>query len=406
MFYLFENTRFAIEALNTNRFRTLLTLLGIIIGVASVILIGGISSSGKRIIFNELETFGLKSLWIFRSYQGVEPGKPLKWGTGINNSDIKAIAKEVRSVQCISPVISGDDVWAKYKNRYSRINLMAVNEKYTVINNDKIMKGRGFTPDDIRHRKDVCIIGQKIAEKLFVNEKEIGTEIRIGDNLYTVIGILKPKQRGFMASIGEDAAGENAKALIPFSVYQKRYNQTRADYLQAMATKVSVAKQTAEEIKNILKRRHKSQYDYASETMQQYIETAGKILRIVTWIGSMAALISLVVGGIGIMNIMVASVVERTREIGIRKSIGARRFDIMSQFLTESTLISLIGGIIGVIAGISSIWVIKIVSSKPLFIAVEYIILSLAVSLVTGVLSGIYPALRAASMDPVEALTR
>lgn len=402
---LVENTKFALETLTTNRFRTFLSLLGIIIGVAAVIIIGGVATSGKSIIFKELETFGLKSLWVYRTYEDAVPGKTVKQGSGIDIEDIEAIARECVSIERISPMISKWGWWARHGNRFARIRLLAVGADFDIISNDKMEIGRFIMPDDVSLRKSVCILGSEVRDKLFGAESPEGKEIRIGNYKYTVVGVFMRKDRDFLASIGS-AGGQNANAriIIPISVYQRQYNTREVKFIQAQAVDIGSAKKGAREIINVLSRRHKGNYKYKSDTMQQYIETTGNILRIVSWIGSVAAMISLVVGGIGIMNIMIASVVERTREIGIRKALGARRADILIQFLTESTLISLVGGSIGVATGIFCIYAIEILMKKPTGVDIEYLVAAMAVSFVVGVLSGIYPAMRAASMDPVEAL--
>ncbi len=405
MYYLLENTKFAIEALHANKLRSFLTLLGVIIGVAAVIMVGSASRSGRDIIFKELETFGLKSVWVYRSYHDEKPGKTVKPGTGINNDDIEAIIKECGTIKRISPVIERRGIWAKRGNKYVRIRFLAVESSYDNINNDNIIKGRFILPDDVKYRRLVCVIGSKIVDELFENEQAIGKEISLDGYKYTVVGILQEKHRDFLTSIGSvGGVDANARAIIPISVFQRQYNTKESNYIQAESINLSKAKEAAEKIKDILSRRHKGVYLYASQTMQQYIETANKILLIVTWIGTLAAIISLLAGGIGIMNIMFASVVERTKEIGIRKAIGARKIDIILQFLIESILISLFGGIIGTITGISLSCAIELLSQKPLLIAYGYIILSLLVSVIIGILSGIYPAMRAASMDPVDAL--
>ncbi len=404
MFYLIENTRFAIEALKTNKIRTFLTVLGIIIGVAAVAMIGSASRSGRTIIFKELETFGLKSLWVYRTTRDEHPGKTMKQGTGITVDDIEAVRKECDSIEMISPIIRTWGLWAKYHNNYIRANLVATNSDYIVINNDSVAKGRQIFPDDVRRRKNVCLIGTRVEEKLFEDENPIGAVIRLGDYKYTVVGVLKKKDRDFLSSIGSGGGDANNRIIIPISVYQRQNNTKDVGHIQARSVHISSAKKAAEQVKDIFSKRHRGKYQYASETMQQYVETADNILSVVSWIGSLAAIISLIVGGIGIMNIMIASVIERTREIGIRKALGARRADIMMQFLTESVLISLFGGTIGVVSGVVLILAIEFLSRKPLLLAPEYIVMSLFVSVIVGIISGIYPAIRAASMDPVDAL--
>ncbi|MBI3815327.1 MAG: FtsX-like permease family protein [Nitrospinae bacterium] len=254
-------------------------------------------------------------------------------------------------------------------------------------------------------KREVCVIGVKVKDKLFGAEDPLSKEIQIGKDRYTVIGVLKRKDRDFLASIGS-IGGEDAndRVIVPISTYQHKHNTEMVGHIQAEAVAVSSAKAAAQEIKEILSRRHRGQYIYESQTLQQYIETANTIIMIVSWIGGIAAAVSLVVGGIGIMNIMTISVVERTREIGIRKALGARKSDIRLQFLSESVFISLSGGVIGTGVGITLISIIQVLSHKPRLLAPEYVAVALIVSILTGIFSGIYPALRAASLNPVEAL--
>lgn len=400
-----ENTNMALEALMTSKFRTFLAVLGIIIGVAAVIMVASTSKSGKAVIFEELETFGLKTLWVFRSYQDDQPGKTTKQGSGIDNDDVEAIAAECDAVRRISPVIRKWGWWAKYNNNYSKIRLVATTSDYIQINNDSVIEGRGLLPSDVKYRKNACLIGIEVADDLFPAENPLGKDIRIGDYRYTVVGILKVKDRDFLSSISSTGGMDaNGRVVIPISLYQHQYNTRNVDYVQAETVHISLATKAAEQIKRVLQRRHKGTYQYASQSMQQYIQTANNILRIVTWIGNIAAAISLLVGGIGIMNIMTASVVERTQEIGTRKALGARKADIMMQFLTESVMIGFFGGAIGIVLAVGLIFLVEFLINKPLLLASEYIIISLFVSVVIGVLSGVYPASRAASMDPVDAL--
>ncbi len=400
-----DNILIALDALLANRLRAFLSLLGIIIGVAAVIVIGAAVKSGKSIIFDELMTFGLKSLWVHRSFNEGQPGKSIKMGSGIDNDDLDALIKNSRTIDRITPVTERQDLWARNGTNFIKMKLLAVGTDYAVINNDSVFRGRFIMKEDLESRRSVCVIGRKVADKLFGIENPLGKEIQIGKDKYTTIGILEKKDRDFLASIGSIGGDDaNNRVIIPISTYQRKYNSRQIGLIQAEATAIDSAKTAEEELKNILIQRHKGQYAYNSETMQQYIETANSIIRIVSWIGGVAAVVSLVVGGIGIMNIMTISVVERTREIGIRKAMGARRADIMVQFLSESVFISLLGGLCGAGAGIAIISIIQILSHKPRLLAPEYVAVALTVSILTGIFSGLYPAYRAASLDPVKAL--
>lgn len=401
-----ENILGALEALKANRFRTFLTLLGIIIGVAAVIMVGAAVRSGKSIIFDELQTFGLKSLWVYRSFFDDQPGTTSRSGTGINNDDIYSIRQHSPLIKRLTPVTEKWDFWAKYGNNYIKVRFLAVGIDYFVINNDSLTRGRSFMAEDLKFRRPVCVIGSKVVEKLFDDSIDpVGQEIKIRNYTYTIIGILKEKSRDFLSSIGSVGGQDaNNRLVIPITTYQRQFNTRDVSYIQAEAINISSAKEAAEDIKEILGNRHKKQFAYESQTMQQYIATANRIVQGVAWVGAIAAIVSLVVGGIGIMNIMTVSVVERTKEIGLRKAVGARKVDIMVQFLFESIFISFLGGIIGGGVGVGLIWLIQLLSNKPRLLAIEYVIISLIVSILTGIFSGLYPAHRAASLDPVEAL--
>jgi ABC-type antimicrobial peptide transport system permease subunit len=405
MKYLRENTMIAIEELKNNRLRTSLTLLGVVIGVAAVIMVGSVAKSGRETIFRELKTFGLKSVWVYKSHVSSQLGKTAKRGTGINIDDVKAISREAVNVHSVSPVVQKWRWAAKRGSRLTRVNLFAVESFYDRINNDAVDEGRFLLPDDVKYGRAVCVIGEKVAANLFGEGSAVGNEIRVGGHKYMVVGVLLRKDRDFIMSIGSAAGRDaNTRVIIPVSAYLRQYNTREVNYVQAEAREIFLAEQAAAEIKEILRRRHRRDYEYESQTMQQYIATTNNVLRVVSWIGGLAAAISLVVGGIGIMNIMTASVVERTREIGIRKALGARRSDISVQFVTESTVISLLGGIIGVAVGAGGVLVVQWVSHRPLMLAGEYVLFSLIVCCAVGVLAGIYPAVRASAMDPVEAL--
>lgn len=401
-----ETIKIALESMADNKARSLFTLLGVIIGVASVIMIGAAAKSGRDLIFEELQTFGLQSAWIYRYPSDDKPGKTIRSGTGIENSDIIFLRKHSQYSELIAPIKQERRLWAKYINKFQRIQLLGVTPEYIPVNNDVITAGRGLINEDLHWRRYVCVIGVKIKEKLFgKDENVIGKEIFFLNQKFRIVGILKRKDRDFLASIGSAGGQEaNDRVLIPLSVLQKQKNTKEVGYIQLQAKKAEYSKAAAEEIVRLLKRRHRNEYHYRYETMQQYVKTANTIVNVVSWIGGLAAMVSLLVGGIGIMNIMTASVVERTREIGIRKALGASKKDIVFQFLVESSTLSFIGGVFGILIGIGGIYLIQFLSNKPRLLALEYVFAAFIVATVVGILSGLYPAIRAAKLNPVESL--
>ncbi len=398
----------ALQALRDNRLRTLLSILGIAIGIASVMAVGTISKGGNHMVFSELETFGLNSVWVYRDRQDKDPHRRVREGSGIDVNDYRALSAYCcNSVRRMSPVVHANKKQIiQTTNRYSNADVKGVGKHYTQINNDTIVQGRSFRPKDITSHRAVAILGPTAASDLFgANASIIGREFRIGLHKLTVIGRLEAKSRDFLASIGS-AGGEDAnnRILIPYTFLQQMLGNKEVSYIRAEALELNQAESTARQIIIVLKRRNSKHFDYKSETMASYITTTNRILGGVAIIGVVAASISLLVGGMGIMNIMSTSVLERTREIGLRKAIGARRTDIMLQFLAEAVVISTIGGLIGLLLGGSTSVLLARLTEFPLMLSMTSIFTALLVSVSVGVLSGYLPARRAANLHPVEAL--
>jgi putative ABC transport system permease protein len=401
----------ALFALRDNRLRTLLSISGVTIGIAAVMVVASVSKGGRSHIYSELETFGLTSLWVYRDYEDKDPHRAVRSGTGIDTDDYLAIrAGCCSAVKRISPIVSvrGWRILVQAGNRYSNSQMQGVGADYTAINNDAPERGRFFRDEDVTRNREVVIIGAETQADLFGEyQNPVGKDIRIGGRKFTVIGVLKAKSRDFLASIGS-SGGQNAnkRILIPFTTLQQMFVNGSKDImvLQGEAVGLSSAETAAAQIKSILGRRHVNRYAYRSETMAQYITSANKILQGVTIIGIIAASVSLFVGGMGIMNIMSTSVVERTREIGLRKAIGAHRREILFQFLFEAMLISGIGGILGLALGTLIGYLMVIITGLPLAASWGMALIALFVSIGVGLISGYYPAYRAASLRPVEAL--
>ncbi len=399
----------AVWALKDNRLRTILSILGITIGISAVMAVGTISKSGHYLIFNELETFGLKSVWVFRSNDEKDPRRSVRQGTGIESDDLDALHGACcPAVSRISPIVNNyrTRMLVRAGNRFSNARITGVGADYAAINNDDLSAGRNFRPDDIRRHRDVAVIGPTVAEDLFGDASDlIGKEIRIDDKKYAIIGLLERKSRDFLASIGS-AGGQDAnnRILIPYTSFQVQLGRKEIQVLQAEAAELAQADAAVAQIIGVLERLHNHRYTYKSDTMAQYIATSNRILQGVSLIGIVAASISLLVGGMGIMNIVSTSVLERTREIGLRKAVGASRAHILFQFLMESVIISVIGGILGLMLGIAASFVLAWITGFPLTPSWTMVVVALAVSIAVGLLSGFYPARRAAMLRPVIAL--
>lgn len=401
----------AFLALRDNKLRTILSVAGITIGIAAVTIVGTISKSGHEIVFRELQTFGLNSIWISRNRKDVDPFSAGREGTGIVNKDYMAIQEGCCLVRRVTPIVSNSRRSPKLKlhhaGKFSDAKLSGVGVEYLHIVNDTLVEGRRFTRKDISRRRYVALVTREVVDDLFVdNTQVIGKQIHIGKIKFIIVGLLAEKSRDFLSSIGSSGGEDvNNRVLIPFTTYQQILGLNEdISLLQAEAIELDKADVAAKQLVALLNRQHNGVYRYRIQTMKKYIGSANRILGGVSIIGVIAASVSLLVGGMGIMNIMSTSVLERTREIGLRKAVGATSMEIQMQFLSESVLISFTGGILGLIVGILFNEVTAIYTGLHVQLSWESAILSCFVALSVGILSGYYPAKRAASMLPVNAL--
>ncbi|MGP1676237.1 MAG: ABC transporter permease [Burkholderiales bacterium] len=396
-------------SLGDRRLRTLLSIFGIAIGVSAVTLIDVVTHGGREKVYAELQTFGLRSVWIMRDNKITDPLKLERSGTGIDNTDYDALRDSscCRTFTRISPLVFGTpntNQFARANGRFSQVQLEGVNEEYIAINNDHIVRGRPFSAADIELARPVAIIGIKVKNDLFGSIVDpIGRELRLDNRTVEVIGVLASKDRSLLTSIGsgQDA---NGRMLMPYTRLQLMRDTTQIDLLQGEVRHDISAAITAQSAANFLRYRHQDSYAYRVDTMEQYVQTANNILEGVTIIGMVAASVSLFVAGLGILNIMSTAVLERTREIGVRKALGGDEWTILLQFLIEAMLISLFGGVAGLLlGGITSIAVAWI-AGFPLEPKMLFNGLSLVIAVGVGLVSGLYPAYRAAQLRPVEAL--
>jgi putative ABC transport system permease protein len=281
-----------------------------------------------------------------------------------------------------------------------------VGTSYLSINNDTIAQGRSFSARDIDRKSQVVIIGPQVVDDLFAGAPSVvGRTISLGREKFQVIGILAGKDRSFLSSIGS-AGGQNAntRILLPFTTFQRIIGKTEIHTLQIQAVSYESSRRAGEEVIATLNRSHAGRFAYRFNSMSDHVATADRILGGVSVVGVVAAAVSLLVAGLGIFNIMTTAVLERTREIGIRKALGATERSIMSQFLIEASLVSLMGGLSGLVLGLVGIWIAQWLSTFALQPAWPVVVAALVVSVLVGVLSGLLPALRAARLRPVQAL--
>lgn len=408
--YGWDSLQQALLALRDNRLRTLLSVLGVAAGVAAVLVIGTLTKGGREAVFAELESYGLNSIWIYRNTKDVDPREPMRPGTGITTADLIAMARAqcCPAVLRIAPMVYNWDAWEqpiRAGNAMLRARVEGADSLYFPINREELSMGRMFSTDDINQRKTVVIIGSKVQEKLFGRfNNPVGENIRVGDLKLTVIGVLKEKKRTFLMSIGAESFDSNERVIIPFSLFQQLLGSDNVQTLVAEARDSDSVRVGAEQLVSFLERQHNKKFSYVQLDMLKWVETAHDYLRMISSFGILAAAVSLLVGGIGIMNIMSTSVVERTREIGIRKAIGARRKDILLQFLLESVFVSIIGGVIGLLFGTAVTAAIGQWFAVDLWPSWWISLASILVAAMVGVMSGYYPARRAADMRPVDAL--
>jgi len=395
--------KIAVRALIRNKLRAILTMLGIVIGVASVIAMLGIGEGSKQNIRTEMSSMGTNMVIIvpaFRAARGVNIGasgsNALKYGDVVN------LRNEAVNISAVSPEVRAA-AQVIYGNENTQTTIYGVSEEYFTIRKLEIKSGRIFSANEIRGMSKVCILGQTVVENLFGEGADpIGMNIRIKNLPFEVIGVLRDKGQ----SGGQD---QDDLILAPYTTIQRRL--AAVDYITGIyASAASEEKSAAaiSEATEILRRSHKlldsEENDFYAMSQSELIETVSSITNILTYLLGALAGISLLVGGIGIMNIMFVSVTERTREIGLRMSIGGRSGDILKQFLVESMLLSLSGGAIGILFGYLIAQVAGTLMGSPVVITSQSVVLAFAVCFVIGVFFGWYPAKKAANLNPIDAL--
>ncbi len=397
-------TKIALKALSNNKMRCFLTMLGIIIGVASVITMLAIGQGSKRSIRAQIAEMGSNMIMI-------HPGNMERGGVRQDASsmqtlkldDYKAIDEETEYVSACSPSVNSSGQFIYGANNYPS-TIYGVTEDYLEIRKISIEEGSMFTPQDVLTSAKVCLVGKTITDNLFPNgESPIGKVIRFNKIPLKIVGTLSPKGYNSMGMDQDDMV------LAPYTTVQKRV--LAITYLQGIycsALTEELTPQAIDEISEILRKNHKIKEgeddDFEIRSQEEMSSMMSSTTDMMTILLACIAGISLLVGGIGIMNIMYVSVTERTREIGLRMSIGARGIDILAQFLIEAVLISVTGGIIGVLLGVSSSVVVNILFNWPVYVQAYSVILSFFVCTITGIFFGWYPARKAANLDPIEAI--
>ncbi len=402
--------RIAFRALAKNKLRAALTVLGVVIGIAAVTTMVSIGQSANALVQNELNSFGANFLVVIPQMArrgGVRQARALT----LTKQDSLAIAEECDSVLATSPLV-GAGGQVIYKGENTRPNeMLGVGPDYLTVKNWPLLAGTFFTDRDIAAGSKVCVVGMSLVQELFQTRNPLGETIRISNIPFRIVGVLEPKGANMM---GQD---QDNVLVMPYSTARMRLQGSSFDNIDAIllaAKSRELVPKAKEEIYTLLTERHRlapgEPADFRVETSAEISQFLGVLTGTMTLLLSAIAGISLLVGGVGIMNIMLVSVTERTREIGIRMAVGARPRDILRQFLVESILLSSLGGIAGVALGVlASVGATQLInaftpSDWPIAISMPAAMIAMGFAALVGVFFGYYPARRASQLDPIEAL--
>jgi len=398
-----ESIEVAVEGLVANKMRAALTMLGVIIGVGAVIAMLAIAHGAQEQTMQRIRQMGTNTLMVMagQSRQGA-----VRMGFGSSTTltyeDCQAIAEQCPSVSAAAPEVRGN-TQITYGNRNTSTAIFGTTPDYLSIRDYSVQEGRFFTMADIKGARKVAAIGPTTAANLFNGSSPIGKSIRINGSKFKVIGLMASKgaSSGFM--------DPDDQVFIPVSTAMRRVlGVTNIRGISIQAKSAELTDQATTEIEQLLRKRHKladgEEDDFMVRNQAEIVQMANETSSVFTMLLGGIASVSLLVGGIGIMNIMLVSVTERTREIGIRKALGARRKDILLQFLIESLVLSLLGGIAGVIVGMLGSALVGTLTGWNVSVSINSVVLSFTFAALVGIFFGLYPARQAAGLDPIEAL--
>lgn len=397
-----ESLHIARRSLMGNKMRSFLTMLGVIIGVGAVITMISIGRGAKADISSRIQSLGANVL-------AVRPGSQqfgmVRFGRGsvqtLKLEDAEILSEKSEHITHVSPEVT-TRMQVKYGNKNNNIEIIGVTPDFQIVQNSYVVKGSFITESDVLYKSKVCVIGKTVVNDLFGAEDPIGKEVRMDNIGFRVLGVMQEK--GSMGPWDMDN-----RIYVPLSTAMKRLMGT--DYLREINVKIKSEKEmeaAQADIEKILRRQHKlptnKESDFNVADQKEFLKTLEETGKSFTYLLAGIAAVSLVVGGIGIMNIMLVSVTERTREIGTRKAVGAKRRDILIQFLVESLVLSMLGGGIGIAAGIGGAKLIAKLAGWKTVVSPDAILLAFFFAAFVGIFFGIYPARKAARLNPIEAL--
>ena len=412
---LYEGFSTGISVILHEKMRSALTILGIIIGVAAVLAMLAIGDGAKRIVMQEFEKYGghffvRRNPWIWRGDRVF----PNRSGEHLRYADVLAIEAECPSVECVIPSIA-DEVLAQAEGGATKwTEYDGVNSYFPTGMNWQVQQGRFFSEDEFSNRRKVCVLGREVAIELFGNQNPVGKEIKLSlqggrPDRFIILGVMAERGTSLQYGFSWDDI-----VFIPLTTAQDRFKGKRhVNYLNVRAVDADAIEKAAEEVRTVLRKRHRNQdnfFDISFATAA--VKELDKISRIIKIMLSSIAAFSLFVGSVGIMNMMLVSVNQRTREIGIRRAIGAKRQDIFLQFLIEAIVMCGIGGLLGLGLGIGTgyacshiaVKIVKVIPQWPVVISPQWMAVSVSISACIGIIFGLYPAVRASHISPIEAL--
>lgn len=399
----FVNTlRIALRALSRNKLRSALTMLGIIIGIGAVIATVSIGQGAEFLIQQGIESLGTNAVFIAAGSNraGARTGF---WGVRtLTVEDMEAILREIPLIRAAAPVVF-TRAQVVYQNQNWRPRIEGTTPEYFQIRRWGVQAGGIFSWDEVHSAANVCVVGTTVVRNLFGNEDPVGKIIRINEMPFRVIGVMEAKGQ---TALGED---QDDRLVAPYTTVQRKIaGITWIHYINASAISKEAAESAVPQIEALLRERHRIRNpeddDFFVSTQSEVADIATQTQRVMNLLLGSIASVSLIVGGIGIMNIMLVSVTERTREIGVRMAVGATEADVQRQFLVEAVTMSMVGGIVGIISGLLGSWAIAKFIGWPTLISGSAIAIATAVAAGVGIIFGIYPAWKAAQLDPIEAL--
>ena len=400
----FLNTfRIALRALARNKLRSSLTMLGIIIGVGAVIATVSIGQGAEYLVQQGIQSMGTNAVFIAAGSGRPGGARMGFWAVKtLTLEDLDAIMREVPLIRQAAPAVMSR-AQVVYQNQNWNTGILGTSPNYFDIRSWPVQSGTAFTQEEVDYAANVCVLGTTVANMLFPNESPVGKMIRIGHLPFRVTGVLESKGQSVM---GDD---QDDRIFAPYSTVQKKISGiTWIQFINASAVTQEASLAAVQPITALLRERHHirpgEDDDFFVRTQSEVADLASQTSRVMTLLLGSIASVSLLVGGIGIMNIMLVSVTERTREIGVRMAVGATERDIQGQFLVEAVTLSMMGGVVGIVAGLGGSAVISRLLNWPTLISVKAMIIAAIFSAAVGIFFGFYPARKAAQLDPIEAL--